>query len=44
MTEDEQADWIQQLLVSADVKELVECGREAEKKDKPKEGFVPSDE
>jgi hypothetical protein len=44
MTEDERADWIQQLLVSADVKELVECGRDAEEKDEPKEGFVPSDE
>lgn len=43
MTEDERADWIQQLLASADVRDAEECEEEAEEKVETGEGFVPSD-
>ncbi len=42
MTEEERADWVQQLLVSADVEKVEEHEEEAEEKVKTEEGFVPN--
>ena len=44
MTEDERADWVQQLLVSEDLKEVEVRELETEEKDEAKEDFAPSNE
>jgi len=44
MTEEERPDWVQQLLVSADVEKVEEHEGEAEEKVKTEEGFVPNSE
>jgi len=44
MTEDEREGWVQQLLASADVKEVEEPNEKAEEKVETEEGFVPNSE
>jgi hypothetical protein len=44
MTEDERADWVQKLLVSADLKEVEVREVEAEEDDKAKEDFASNNE
>jgi len=44
MTEDEREGWVQQLLASADVKEVEEPNEKAEEKVETEESFVPNSE
>jgi hypothetical protein len=45
MTEDERADWVQELLTDVDVKDVEVRELEAEEKGKPgEEGFAPGNE